>query len=95
MCQAGSMHMQQDNIQKAENRCWPCRHPFQIKLVIPRLGIPKRRAGVAQLVERKALNLVVKGSSPFFGDVRFLFSVLPTRSAFADASHNRRRLSLS
>ena len=24
-------------------------------------------AGVAQLVERKALNLVVKGSSPFFG----------------------------
>ena len=26
------------------------------------------RAGVAQLVERKALNLVVKGSSPFFGD---------------------------
>jgi len=36
-------------------------------------GTPKAwnrqaRAGVAQLVERKALNLVVKGSSPFFGD---------------------------
>ena len=31
------------------------------------------RAGVAQLVERKALNLVVKGSSPFFGDVSILF----------------------
>ena len=26
-----------------------------------------KHAGVAQLVERKALNLVVKGSSPFFG----------------------------
>ena len=33
----------------------------------PRLDIFKHRAGVAQLVERKALNLVVKGSSPFFG----------------------------
>ena len=28
-------------------------------------------AGVAQLVERKALNLVVKGSSPFFGGYNF------------------------
>jgi len=33
---------------------------------------PQARAGVAQLVERKALNLVVKGSSPFFGDQCFL-----------------------
>ena len=41
--------------------------PIQFALVSPRLGQSKHRAGVAQLVERKALNLVVKGSSPFFG----------------------------
>ncbi|KAL3161988.1 hypothetical protein ABBQ38_009063 [Trebouxia sp. C0009 RCD-2024] len=49
---------------------WALQHksPVQFRLVSPRLGQPKRWAGVAQLVERKALNLVVKGSSPFFGD---------------------------
>ena len=44
------------------------------------------RAGVAQLVERKALNLVVKGSSPFFGDTcfcPFVLSVLVKTDLFS------------
>ena len=45
-------------------------HPSQFRLVHPRLAT-QAWAGVAQLVERKALNLVVKGSSPFFGDGKF------------------------
>ena len=52
----------------------------------PRLGQPKHRAGVAQLVERKALNLVVKGSSPFFGDTcfcPFVLSVLVKTDLFS------------
>ena len=49
--------------------------PFQFTLGSPRLGKSKHRAGVAQLVERKALNLVVKGSSPFFGDITVCFDL--------------------
>ena len=52
--------------------CWEKtflhRHPVPIRIGEPKAWYPQARAGVAQLVERKALNLVVKGSSPFFGD---------------------------
>ena len=53
--------------------------PVQFRLVPPRLDQPKQWAGVAQLVERKALNLVVKGSSPFFGGCPFYTICFPTR----------------
>ena len=40
------------------------------------ISLDRDTAGVAQLVERKALNLVVKGSSPFFGGIYFLLCLL-------------------
>ena len=46
-------------------------HPNRLTTGTPKAWHPQARAGVAQLVERKALNLVVKGSSPFFGDILF------------------------
>ena len=44
------------------------RHLSDSHRCIPKAWHSQAWAGVAQLVERKALNLVVKGSSPFFGD---------------------------
>ena len=52
------------------------RHPFPIRIGTPKACLSRARAGVAQLVERKALNLVVKGSSPFFGDWNFFATSL-------------------
>ena len=51
-------------------------HPNRLTIGTPKAWKPQAWAGVAQLVERKALNLVVKGSSPFFGDIRFCFQAI-------------------
>ncbi len=62
---------------------WPIHHaPLEpvINRHTPRLE-SQVRAGVAQLVERKALNLVVKGSSPFFGGMHFALAM--SKQAFS------------
>ena len=57
----------------AEKPVWPSSHLNPDHPGTPKARNPQARAGVAQLVERKALNLVVKGSSPFFGDIHVPF----------------------
>ncbi len=49
--------------------------------------VSPRPSGVAQSVERKALNLVVKGSSPFFGEAFYLYACawLSSTQSFAEA----------
>jgi hypothetical protein len=59
----------------AEKPVWPSSHLNPDHPGTPKARNPQARAGVAQLVERKALNLVVKGSSPFFGDRTFYFEL--------------------
>ena len=44
--------------------------------VIQMFGRVHASAGLAQSVERKALNLVVVGSSPTVGDINFVFMPL-------------------
>ena len=48
----------------------------QTSMTQPHSSPHRDSAGVAQLVERKALNLVVKGSSPFFGGI-FCLQCIP------------------
>ena len=55
---------------KGQENAHPQRHHIPIRIGEPKAWYSQARAGVAQLVERKALNLVVKGSSPFFGDTQ-------------------------
>ena len=60
------------SIYVSQNGILTCATRTQIILGHPQGLNTRAWAGVAQLVERKALNLVVKGSSPFFGGCRFV-----------------------
>ena len=47
-----------------------------VELSLKRKGMKPSTARLAQSVERKALNLVVVGSSPTVGDIKFFFMPL-------------------